>query len=84
MENTFSNSREDVNHWIDTVILSSLRKIHHSPTIGEEFTIEEFVHNVQLCYDIDETQTFAGPVADGVEIVSLQQKKMKLSMCRGL
>lgn len=81
MEDALGHPGEDVDHGVDAVVLRGLGEIHHPPAVGEEFTVEELVHDVQLCDDVDQTQTFTGPVADGVKVVSLQEKKN--DMCLG-
>lgn len=81
VEDALGDPGKNIDHRIDSVILSRLREIHNSPAVREELSVEELVHDVQLGYDVDQTQTFAGPVADGVQIVPLEQKIVIAQLC---
>lgn len=74
VEDAFRDSGEYINHRIDSVFLSLLREVHDSPTVRQEFPFEKFVHQVQLHYNVDETDAFAGPVTQSVHVVTLEMK----------
>lgn len=72
VEDALGYSREDVDHGIDAILLRLLREVHDAQAVGQEFSVEEFVHQVELHDYVHQTDELAGPVPQGVHVVSLK------------
>lgn len=72
MEYTLGDSWENVDHWINTVILMGVSEFQYFGSIGHEFSVEEFVHQIHLDYNVDEAQELTTPITNGVEFVTLK------------
>lgn len=79
VEYAFSDSWEYVNHGIYSVLLRLISQIHHSQSVRHELSVEERIHHPQLEYDVDQTQQFADPVPERIQLVTLKVKTKKIN-----
>lgn len=84
MEHALSDSGENVNHGIDSFLLRLVSQIHHSQSVRHKFSVEERIHHPQLDYDVDQTEQFADPVPERVQLVTLKVKTRKISRQKGI
>lgn len=74
MEDALGDSGEDVYHGIHASFLRLFRHVHDPQAVGHEFSVEEGVHHPQLQDDVKQAEEFAGPVAECVEFVALEER----------
>lgn len=77
VEDAFGDARKDVDHGVHTFFLGLFREVHNTPTVRKELAVKEFVHEVELDNDVDQAKAFAGKVAEGIQVMSLEQKFKK-------
>lgn len=78
VECALCDAREDVNHRIVALLLRCLGEIHNAPAVREELTVKELVHQPHLHDDIHQAEEFAHPVANRIQLVSLQKRNYSI------
>lgn len=74
VEYTFCNSREHIDHRIESLLLRNFRIVQNSPTIRHEFAVKELVHQYHLTDYVDQAESLAHPISDGIQFVSLEDE----------
>jgi len=72
VERTLGHSWEDFDHWINSVLLISLRVPDNIPSICTEVSSEESVNDVHLRYDVEEVEKLADHKVVEVTIVVIE------------
>lgn len=79
MEDAFGDTRENVNHGVDSFLLWYVGELEHLQTVAEELAIKEEIHQVELSYNVYEAQNFTAKVTIDVRVVTLKEQIDKLA-----
>lgn len=70
-ERTLGDTRENIDHRVEAVLLRLIAEVQHAHPVGEELPVEELIHHIKLHDDVDQAKGFAEEVSQCVRFVGL-------------